>query len=200
MTSFPLFTLFLSFFSEMCVKLLFPFIFLFPSRHFALATGWIGYFNCSIPFPTRIFRTPGVVGADPKAEAEAETERHKRSCKQKQAEEERWVCMCAIELGMILWSLILLGGWPRETGIQKAKGYFIWGYFAKNEKKKKQNHKTANGEDSFVFYILLERTNIDTLVTSCGLSTTYWLSSVLSSGNILQVLAIVVDSGWFGSR
>ncbi|BCS04893.1 uncharacterized protein AKAW2_80694S [Aspergillus luchuensis] len=110
MTSFSLFTLFLSFFSEMCVKLLFPFIFLFPSRHFALATGWIGYFNCSIPFPTRIFRTPGVVGADPKAEAEAETERHKRSCKQKQAEEERWVCMCAIELGMILWSLILLGG------------------------------------------------------------------------------------------
>lgn len=45
---------------------------------------------------------------DPKAEAEAETERHRRRRKAEASGGE--VGVCAIELGMILWSLILLGG------------------------------------------------------------------------------------------
>ncbi|OJZ91174.1 hypothetical protein BO85DRAFT_84506 [Aspergillus piperis CBS 112811] len=123
MTSFSLFTLFLSFFSEMCVKLLFPFIFLFPSRHFALATGWIGYFNCSIPFPTRIFRTPGVVGADPKAEAEAETETQAELQAEASGGGEVGVYVCyRTWYDIMVFDFV---GWPRETGIQKAKGYFI---------------------------------------------------------------------------
>ena len=152
MTSFPLFTLFLSFFSEMCVKLLFPFIFLFPSRHFALATGWIGYFNCSIPFPTRIFRTPGVVGADPKAEAEAETERHKRSCKQKQAEEERWVVYVCYRTWYDIMVFDFVGWVAAGNGNTKSEGIFYLRLLC--EKRKKEETKPQNGQRRGFFCIL----------------------------------------------